>query len=158
MAKPLSAAADLDGTIVSYGDGAVRFNPSFTLSLARAGDKVINIITNQGGLVFGLRTAAQVAERLRVATEGLAAAGVKVNAVYICTAHPKASAEKCEAAAAQLRELLPNAHVFSGIEYRKPNAAMLVAAKATKYYGDSDEDAAAARNAGIPYVKIERFA
>lgn len=157
MAKQLPAA-DLDGTIVSYGDSAVRFNPSFALSLAHAGDKVINIITNQGGLVFGLRTAAQVAERVRVATEGLAAAGAKVNAVYICTAHPKASAKKCEAAAAQLRELMPNAHVFGGIEYRKPNASMLAAAKASKYYGDSDEDAAAARNAGIPYVKIERFA
>lgn len=117
MAK-LLPAADLDGTVVSYGDGAIRFNDSFALSLAHAGDKAINIITNQGGLVFGLRTAAQVVERLRVATEGIAASGVKVNAVYICTAHPKASAEKCEAAAAQLRELLPNAHVFSGIEYQ----------------------------------------
>jgi len=94
---------------------------------------------------------------LRVAPEALDASGVKVNAVYICTAHAKASAEKRESAAAQLRELLPNAHVFSGIEYRKPNALMLVAAKTSKYYGDSDEDAAAARNAGIPYVKIERF-
>lgn len=156
MTKLLSAA-DLDGTIISYGDGSLRFNDSFTRSLIAAGDKAINIVTNQGGLVFNLRTAAQVDERLRVATEGLAMHGINVSGVYICTAHPKASAEKCETAAAQLRELMPTAHVYSDSRYRKPSALMLIKANASKYYGDSQEDEQAAMGAGIPFALIERF-
>lgn len=156
MAKLLSAA-DLDGTIVSYGDGLPRFNESFALSLVAAGDKTINVVTNQGGLVFNLRTAAQVAERIRVATDGLATHGISVSGVYICTAHPKASAEKCEAAANQLRKALPSAQVYSASEYRKPNAGMLEDAGASMYYGDSKEDEQAAMGAGIPFALIERF-
>lgn len=156
MTKLLSAA-DLDGTIVSYGDGSPRFNEAFALLLANAGDKVINIITNQGGLVFNLRTAAQVAKRLRLATEGLEMHGINVSGVYICTAHPKASAEKCEAAAAQLRKLMPTAHVYGDNRYRKPSALMLIEANALKYYGDSQEDEQAAMGAGIPFALIERF-
>lgn len=54
------------------------------------------------------------------------------------------------------RRFLP---VFVRVEEdaRKPSPKMLEVSNATCYYGDSDEDAQAAKAAGIEFVRVERF-
>jgi acid phosphatase class B len=75
--------------------------------------------------------------------------------------HPKAPVKAIQDAAHQLRGLFSN-HLFDWRIYtteraRKPNALMLRSVGASCYYGDSDEDAQAAKEAGIPFVRVERF-
>lgn len=47
--------------------------------------------------------------------------------------------------------------VYTTARARKPSAYMLRRAKATEYWGDSDEDGLAAAAAGITFKRIERF-
>jgi hypothetical protein len=174
-------ASDLDGTVLDYdyspegrGDGGL---------LDRwllAGVRQVVFISNQGGLPFGIAGARRkdgrpyptpeiVVRRLKSATWACETAGIDVLGVLYCVWHPRAEESQIERAARVLREELarwPGAipwRVYATGRARKPSGLMLRAVPAfvgrvpVAYYGDSDEDEAAARDAGIAFVRVDRF-
>lgn len=162
---------DIDGTLLDY-DYLVGEDPVINQRLIVSLDisEPVALVTNQGGLAFGLMDAKRrdgrqyprpvdFVWRLNKLINYLTDAGIPVVSVYVCTFHAKAPAELCREAAATIKEMLPNDIVkaYSLERWRKPNPAMLIEAGATVYYGDSEEDGQAAAAAGIPFVKVERF-
>lgn len=162
---------DIDGTLLDYdylpGEDPV-INRGLIATL-EPGERIA-LVTNQGGLAFGLMgiqrkdgrhypRSADFVWRLNKLVNCLTDAGVIVADVHVCTFHPKAPPEKCEEAAASIKEMLPSdtvkAYFFE--RWRKPNPSMLVEARATVYYGDSEEDAEAAARLHIPFVRVTRF-
>lgn len=166
-------ASDIDGTLLDYGDHAVppRFNLTLLDELARV-TRAVALVTNQGGLPFGVMAARradgrtyphpqQFVERVACLAVELQAHGIRVIELRVCVFHAKADAAANARAARMVRRGLQCAglnfptHVYASQRARKPSALMLRAAKAACYYGDSDEDAESA--AGIHFVRVERF-
>lgn len=162
--------SDLDGTIIPYANNnteATTINPDLVALWQSCGISRIKIATNQGGINFadGLNkypTAEMVAKRLAFAVSALAEAGIEVTEICAATYHPKATPEMAWWSAIELEskvEKVSNVSISAnfGPEYRKPEIMMFVKLGATLYFGDSDEDAAAASAAGCKFARVERF-
>jgi histidinol phosphatase-like enzyme len=168
-------ASDIDGTLLPYGKPKLILNYALTRSWQRQGIHTIALVTNQGGLPFAIAqkregsnvtfpTPAQFLERLTYLIIALDRERINVSAIRVCTYHPKAQDCDIQTAARELREWmsakLPNIwHVYTTEAMRKPNGGMLRTfdLKTGTYYGDSDEDAAAAHQACWSFVKVERL-
>lgn len=171
-------ASDIDGTLLDYNyiPGQLPAVNWPLLRLLAERTDTLRLVSNQGGLPWGVMgkqrkdgraypKPADFVGRFVHLVGALALHGVQVPGLYVCVYHPAAPADAVHRAASGVGDLLFSAMpggefhiaVFGDVEYRKPSPAMLVAAGATCYYGDSDEDAAAAEAAGIEFVRVERF-
>ena len=173
-------ALDLDGTLLDYSPEGERpvVNWLALNELQRRGVPRVAILTNQGGLGFGVMgslrkdgrpypTPHQFYVRLGVAISALAQRRINVETVRVSCWHPAAETQPEVAAAVQkaaqeVRVLLAPLHwvdwrVYTTARARKPQPLMLRSVGATEYWGDSPEDEGAARAAGVPFVKVERF-
>ncbi len=177
-------ALDLDGTLLDYSpEGPTpRINHALMARLAVRGVREVAILTNQGGLCFGVLgykrkdgkpypTPAQFYMRLAIARNALAMHGIAVSAVRVSCWHKAAAqpeiAAAVQLAARQVRECLAKHRVqfhsdvdwtlYTTARARKPQPLMLHSVGATEYWGDSDEDEGAARAAGVPFVHVDRF-
>lgn len=166
---------DIDGTLLDYNYSTRTkpvINQELIAKLAADGVEQIALVTNQGGLVFGEQgfrrqdgrgypVPEDFTNRLFELDQALARHGIAIAGVYICTYHPKADAGWLDATTDKLRRLLRLTHlpcfVYPVDSFRKPSPIMLEIAKASVYYGDSDEDEQAASAAGIPFVRVPRF-
>jgi histidinol phosphatase-like enzyme len=162
-------ASDIDGTLLDYDHTTGTWpvvNHALIAQLVAQGTKQIALITNQGGLPFGVMGASKFpkpidfAERLMLLGAALSNAGIHVASVWVCVYHPKAQAWLVAQAKEELDLALTGwvrATVYSDPGWRKPSPAMLESACATVYYGDADEDEQAAQAAGCEFVRVERF-
>lgn len=177
-----AAAADLDGTILNYGDGStVRVNHALLSLLrrhrARAPRRYLHqpgraVLRRAGQRAAGRRssypTPARFCLRLRCAIVALSHYGIAVSAVRVSCwheagGHAAGGCRRCAASGAG--NCTPTLAGFTGLGWRvyttarahKPAPLMLCSVGATVYYGDSSEDAQAAANAGIQYHYVERF-
>ncbi len=163
-------ALDMDGTILNYGSHTTETRSNYSLlpMLPLRGAARVAILTNQGGMAFSrynpakYPTPERVAERIYAAVRFLREAGYPVEIIMASCYHPRAEHVAIQSAAAKLRSYMPQFgaelwRVYTAERARKPHPLMLKAAGATIYYGDSPEDAAAAANAGIPFVAVPRF-
>lgn len=164
-------AFDLDGTILNYNGHTIAIRYNYALINLLRQTTVINtvaILTNQGGMAFSRQNPARyptperVAMRIYSASQFLQNNGWSVAVVMASCYHPRAQAVDVQWAAATLRTYLaafgvPRWRVYTTERARKPNPLMLRAAGATMYFGDSDEDEAAAKAAGVRFVRVKRF-
>ena len=169
-------AIDLDGTLLDYSPEGARpiANWRVIRDLLRRGCHQVAIATNQGGLPWFVLGAtrqdgrpypspAQFLNRLAVVNGVLRGYGITVAAVRVCVYHPRAEAAAIQRAAAEVREgmarsiLVDDWRVYTTARARKPQPLMLRSVGASEYWGDSDEDEGAARAAGVPFVRVERF-
>lgn len=152
---------DLDGTICNYNAHGVEIRTNPALLGMLPPQSLIAIISNQGGLPHGRIEAAQVVRRMAAACTFLAQAGHQVVGIYASVFHPTATAGQVRSAERSLRyraaQIGLPLSVFSTARSRKPSPFMLKHARISAYYGDSEEDRAAARMAGIPFVRVLRF-
>lgn len=154
---------DLDGTILNYGAhrSEIRTNPALLPLLPRSARVVI--ISNQGGLPRGRIAASQVARRVHRACQFLEDSGHGLLWCYFSCFHPGASSNEIRNASKRLRYELskifdqPFWSIFTTEWSRKPSSYMLKLTEIQTYYGDSPEDEAAAKAAGIPFVSVPRF-
>lgn len=161
-------AVDLDGTILNYGNHVTdcRVNYNFIGQLIADGVRHIDIITNQGGLVWHAASPekypspARFVERLRVAIDALGVAGIAVVAVRVAFYHPKAKTVHIATVSDEVYFASPDRERivrYEEPEARKPGTLMFEEAGVTRYYGDSDEDERAAAAHGCEFVRVERF-
>jgi len=167
-------ALDLDGTLLDYSpaSGAPRVNPAAIDMLIARGVSRVAIVTNQGGLPFGVAgkrrkdgqpypTPAQFCARLDAAHRALTRRGIHIIAVRVSCWHAYADPATIQLAARQVRDFGrgfgSDWTVYATERARKPAAFMLHSVGATEYWGDSPEDAQAAANAGISFVAVQRF-
>lgn len=160
-------ALDLDGTLISLDRATDAVNVALLHELRQRGARRIAICTNQGGIPFRIMgserypSAADFGRRLLAVGRCAWTHGVSVEAVRVACYHPKATPAAIERAARELRpsvaHVCPNWHVYASEAARKPHGLMLRSVGATEYWGDSEDDAGAAADAGIPFVRIERF-
>lgn len=152
---------DLDGTILNYNahNTEIRTNPALLALLPPK--SLIAIISNQGGLPLGHISAAHVAMRMATACTFLAQHGHLVVSIYASVFHPKATPAQVRNAASALRRHAAKVglplSIFATERSRKPAPYMLQHTRITAYYGDSPEDAQAAKAARIPFVNVPRF-
>ena len=175
-AGPSMIAIDLDGALLDYSpEGALpAVNWAVIRALAARGVRKVAVVTIQGGLpwhVMGVLrkdgrpypSPAQFLNRLSVAVNALSDCGIRVAAVRVCVYHPHAAAAAIQRAALEVRAgmqraaMTGNWHVYTTPRARKPEPLMLRSVGATEYWGDSPEDGGAARAAGVPFVKVDRF-
>lgn len=169
-------ASDIDGTLLDYNyiPGQLpAVNWPLLRQIAERTD-TLRLVSNQGGLPWGVMgkqrkdgraypKPADFVGRLLALSGALTMVGVRLTGVFACTYHPKAPEYAVFSAAYDVDALLRagrlavTAFFYSGEEFRKPSPAMLKIAGATCYYGDSDEDEAAAQAAGIEFVRVARF-
>lgn len=165
--------ADIDGTLLDYGHPwdtptPHRLNTALCESLAKQGVTALHLISNQGGVPLaargapGLPTPAQAAERITFLIDSLAAYRIQIASLRICVWHEKADERDIRVARCALEEYFRWPIRFLYLVYdhsywRKPNPAMLQVAGISTYYGDSDDDRAAAIAAGCQYIPIPRF-
>lgn len=169
-------ASDIDGTLLDYNYIPGQL-PSVNWPLLRqiAGrtDR-LTLVSNQGGLPWGALGEQRkdgrayprpddFVGRLLALSGALLMAGIKPAMVLACIYHPKAPEHAVLRAAYDVDALLRDAglatpaYIYSDEKFRQPSPAMLKLAAASCYYGDSDEDEAAAQAAGIEFVRVERF-
>lgn len=164
--------SDVDGTLLDYDyvDGAPKINYSL---IEQWRGKTVILITNQGGLSFGLQglkrkdgrpypTPDLFLSRLGVLVKTLRQNDIAVPQVYVACHHDNADttmvAKSCAMVISGLNALgFSPQNVYANKPYRKPGRFMLVASGITIYYGDSDEDGQAAMNAGVDFVRVPRF-
>lgn len=173
MNKTDCVALDLDGTLVEYGDG-VQVNHKLIDQVIGNGDiKTAVIVTNQGGIPLGYRTAFQFMYRLNAVAEAIVRAGGTVLFVTVCVWHKKASKDRVLVARADTLSLCSdctpwthaltetNIRVFTDAIYRKPSGEMTqylgIKYSVTAFYGDSDDDEGEAAAAGVPFIRVDRF-
>ena len=169
-------ASDIDGTLLDYDyiPGEIpAINWPLIRQLRERTDRIV-LITNQGGLPFGVQGSVRkdgrrypepedFVERLGYLVEALKVEGVRVTHLQVCVFHPKVTIEAVGQVASRLAQLLYVQHdrinwmIRTGKEWRKPHPNMLNFVEATIYYGDSDEDEQATQAAGIEFVRVERF-
>ena len=165
-------ALDLDGTLLDYAPEGPepRVNHAVIAALQARGVTEVAICTNQGGLPFGVLgklrkdgrpypTPFQFAVRLIEAIKVLVGVGIAVKAVHVSLWHDYAEAQAIREAqrAIEVHRYGVPVVVYTTPAARKPSPLMLRAVGASEYWGDSPEDAEAARNAGVPFVHVERF-
>ncbi len=168
-------ALDLDGTLLDYAPAGPqpRINRQALTALAQRRTRAVAICTNQGGLPWWAMGVTrrdgqpypspdQFLYRLAVAVGALERYGIAVAAVRVCVFHPRADEAAIRRAARLVRAgmssiLVPDWHIYTRPDARKPAPLMLRSVGATEYWGDSEEDAGAALAAGIPFVRAERF-
>lgn len=163
---------DLDGTLLNYMGTDNKTEVNYTLLEVLRG-KEIWIITNQGGIPFGLQwmrdsrgnpkkypLPLDFILRLQVVIESAKEYGVTVKGVSVCFYHPNADMDDVvdahDKTVALARGLTVPFYGFMG-EVRKPSAFMLRGLDLDYHIGDSEDDEGAAENAGIPFVKVDRF-
>ncbi len=151
---------DLDGTLVNYGDGNIVVNEELIDQFLKPGDEVV-IVTNQGGVTLGYRTARNFVDRLMAVDRALFHRGLRLGTTCVSVFHPKATLERVNYVAHEMYEQTTWAHmnvyVHRTPESRKPGGAMLTWDDMACYIGDSDEDEAAAEAAGVSFVRVPRF-
>lgn len=165
---------DLDGTLLNYMGTDNKTEVNYTLLEVLRG-KEIWIITNQGGIPFGLQwlrdsrgkskkypLPSDFMFRLHLAIESAKEYGVTVKGVSVCFYHPHADmddvAQAHDATVALARGLSVPFYGFVGKAWRKPNPLMLKGLELDSFIGDSIEDEVAALHAAdVPFVKIEQF-
>ena len=170
----MKIGCDFDGTLTDYGFQAgspVKVNTPL-LETLRGSE--ITIITNQGGLAFGIMQSNRVDGRkyplpidfFNRYRDFVAIAknfDVKVIQLQIALFHPKAQQHYVDLVKDELFDLLVTHNsrfdfrIYLTEHYRKPHSNMLELAEIEIYYGDSDEDQAAALEAGIEFMKVERY-
>lgn len=171
-------ATDLDGTLIPYGQNnqqPTAFNHELAMQWKQRGITKLCIATNQGGMVFSngenkYPTPQIVAWRIAYAIDELSKHGITVKTVIASVYHPKATIKMIGDAMLGLAQEFAALAMFGkfnvgkvelrtkGTEfYRKPNPQMLFDLKATEYWGDSPEDADAARNANVRFFSVDRF-
>ncbi len=163
-------AFDIDGTLLDYGatpGSDPIINESLIATLAK-GERIA-LVTNQGGLAFGLEgnspkfpSPADFVWRLIHLVDYLTDRGIAVDSIHVCTYSLRSGEHPSWQASKAVRAQVPFAisdlmFLHHTLEWRKPGPAMLTASKANVYYGDSDEDEDAAAAAHIPFVRVERF-
>jgi len=157
---------DMDGVLLNYGNHTTesRVNHEFIRSLADSGVEKVSICTNQGGLVFSgsnpqqYPTPQRFIERAQTAIGALHRYGFEIESVHVAFFHPKAKISELMKVHEILSEIAPKKFIlWNSEEYRKPNPGMLIAARCTIFYGDSDEDGQAAAAAGCEFVRVKRF-
>ena len=158
-------AMDLDGTLVSYGNGPIQANQELIDQVVWPGDEVI-IVTNQGGIALGYRTVANFIERIAAAKSAIEARGATLVWVSIGLWHPRATQGGLKGTEEAIRLMLPlvlgdkSWHLSALPKFRKPSGLMLSTLFDLwdfTYCGDSDEDEGEAAAAGVPFVRVERF-
>lgn len=178
--------SDIDGTALDYDylPDAVKVNRELIYWWRSCGIDKVALISNQGGLPFGVTYTKRkdgrpypqpetCARRLATLAIALYECGIRIVDVRYCVFHPRANPLHVELAARKLRAaMIPRTvdrwTVYTTERARKPaplmlNAARNYAARAFPddlggvYYGDSDEDEAAARAAGLAFVRVDRF-
>lgn len=165
---------DIDGTLLDY-DYIPGAPPKFNWGLiSSVQGETIALVTNQGGLPFGVMGAKRrdgrsyprpidFVRRVAALIHALRKMNVEIHRIHVCVYHPKATDETINQVVSELDSLIENECadlpivIWQKAEERKPSPFMLRAVGATSYYGDSDEDEHAAIAAGIPFVKVERF-
>ena len=168
-------ALDLDPTLLSgYDDGrCLRVNLRGLADLRARRVRHVAICTNQGGLPWWAMGVSrrdgrpypspeQFLFRLAVAVGWLDQYGIAVSAVRVCVFHPKAPDAAIQRAARLVRAgmrsiLVPDWHIYTRADARKPAPLMLRSVGALEYWGDSDEDQGAALAASVPFVRVARF-
>lgn len=170
---------DFDGTIADFApEGATtRINHALLRTLTQQGVRRIGIYTNQGGLLFGVaglkrkdgrpyptpeKFLCRLADGLAaLGSYGITVADVRVSCWHAAAGDNPALARAMQTAAARVRAGLGATTyrwtVYTTPAARKPRGDVLRWMGATAYYGDSPEDAAAAADAGVPFVAVERF-
>lgn len=168
-------ACDIDGTLLDY-DYIPGQPPKINYALIeQLRGKEIALVTNQGGLPFGVKgairkdgrpypTPEDFIDRLKYLLEALHQSDITVCGIQICIYHPKADPYSIDVAHGclldgldQIDQSKTGTYIYWIEHFRKPNPAMLIEAGATIYYGDSDEDEEAAANARIKFVRVDRF-
>lgn len=166
---------DIDGTLLDYNYIPGQFpqvNWKLVDTLRKRTDR-ITLISNQGGLPFGLigtsrkdgrryPTPQDFFNRCVYLIGALTVYHLEVNSIFVCTYHPKATVEANHQAALELESLFQSLFVPLSVsalpDWRKPSGLMLYAAGIDQYYGDSDEDEQAVANCDyVQFVKVERF-
>ena len=163
---------DIDGTLLDYDykPGEVGVNRALICQIPT---ERIAIVTNQGGLAFGvqglLRTDGRpypkpddFFTRLQYLNQVLRENGIVFTALRVSLYHPRAGQVDIRRAYEQLRDLfyvstLRDWRFYKTARARKPSPLMLNSIGASAYWGDSDEDEQAAVAAGIPFKRVERF-
>jgi len=171
-----NVALDIDGTLLDYshvpGENP-RYNEALIDLLLKSGVREVSLVSNQGGLVFGLMSKVRDGGSRRYPSPSdfhlrlmsliykLKENGIRTISLRVCTFHPKGSVGLLSDAARDVRNLLYDSDfdwvVHEGPDYRKPSPLMLEDVGATVYFGDSDEDEESAKNAGIVFVRVERY-
>ena len=162
---------DLDGTILNYNGHA---SGEIRIAVARVGwiamqTNSIAILSNQGGVNFHDTDPAkypsieQVVVRIMAAQKAIRLfRGGRLAHVRMATYHPNADPLRCEETARELESALrarldARIEVSSAPGWRKPEPGMFDGLRLTAYIGDSDEDGLAAEEAGVKFVRVERF-
>lgn len=168
---------DIDGTLLDYNyiPGQMpNVNLELIRELRRFDVDEIVLISNQGGLPFGFQDFERkdgrryprpedFVNRLIFLTGALSLWGIRIVALHACTYHPRAAGDYSWRAASAVDEMLDRAapqmikFIHHEATYRKPAPRMIVEAFVDQYYGDSDEDEQAAEDAGIKFLRVERF-
>lgn len=159
---------DLDGTLLNYGNHTteLRINQALIDQLATLTKEVV-ILTNQVGLVWHesnptkYPSPEQFVKRAKTAIDALRAAGIRTVEVHVALFHPKAEEEQIQQTYLKLDAAIVNSQLDSphfwlwrGQNHRKPGTGMFKATRVTEYYGDSDEDEAAAQAFGCHFVRV----
>lgn len=165
---------DLDGTLLNFhsADEGSKTEVNLTLLEVLRG-KEIWIITNQGGIPFGIQwlrepkgkpkkypLPSDFMLRLHLVRESAKEYGVTVKGISVCFNHPHADMEDVVNAHDMTVVLSRNLGIpFYGFvgDVRKPSFWMFRGLDLDSFIGDSSEDANAALHAGVPFVKIEQF-
>lgn len=168
-------ASDIDGTLLDYNyhPGALPLINQELITQIAGRTAKIALVTNQGGLGFGWQqrnrtdgrkypTPGDFALRLYHLNAALNAAGLVVAGVYVSLYHQAHPLDLLETVRDRLWAQVDTQFDFAVNVYlapgsRKPSPQMLSAAGTTTYYGDSDEDEAAALAAGCEFVRVARF-
>lgn len=161
---------DFDGVVANYRNHTteVRFNPHLPDMLPE--DALVVIVSNQGGVNFGRQnpkypTPEIVAKRFATGVSFLREHGIHVAGIHVSVFHPRATASQIAASSQRLRRAFGRQtallgtpwHIHASERARKPSPLMLQRAGIAVYYGDSPEDAEAAKAAGARFVPVPRF-
>ena len=178
---------DIDGCIAAYGiqpGERPLVNLGLIFQLATWGVTSVSLISNQGGLPFGIKerdvvqdlpvsddklitfqkfpTPNVLAYRLIYFDDVLAFYGIRVRDIHLSLHHDNAASERVDQAADELKYALDGMtrgtpFVYTSPTMRKPNPGMLKEAQINMYFGDSAEDEQAARAAHCEFVLVPRF-
>lgn len=175
--------SDLDGTLINFitERGA---KPVVNERLIAQMKGPIWVITNQGGLPFGMRDQRAIdrngikigvtkprkfpipeefVENMVILYRVSARLGVEIHGLSVCTAHPSGELLLINRAASIIRQKIgkeiPELQllIYTDNKHRKPSPDMLLDAPIERYFGDDDTDEQAAEAAGIEFTRVPKF-